>query len=111
MKTALQKLMDDFDAYQLESGKDSITIEKMKEVIAKEYLKKEKEQIIEAYNEGWKNPAKFRENGSPYYYQNTFGDNTEVVGQIEQLCDLDIKTINVKHKFKNYKPNIIIEDI
>ncbi len=76
MKTVLQELMDGFDAYKLVSQKDSITIEKLKEVI-KEYLKKEEQQITTAYKEGWMNPAKFRQHGSEYYYKNLFGDSNE----------------------------------
>ena len=77
MKTVLQELMDDFDAYKLVSQNDSITIEKLKEVITKEYLKKEEQQITTAYKEGWMNPAKFRQCGSEYYYKNLFGDSNE----------------------------------
>ena len=50
MKTPMQALMDSFDEYQRESRNDSITIEKLKEVITNEYLPKEKQLIIDALN-------------------------------------------------------------
>lgn len=70
MKTVLQYLMDSFDAYHLESQNDSITIEKLKEVITKKNLAKEKEQIIEAFNQGlysqMGNKIKYQD-GEQYY--------------------------------------------
>lgn len=45
--TVLQELMSEFEEYQRESKKDSITIEKLIEVITQEFLLKEKEQIID----------------------------------------------------------------
>jgi hypothetical protein len=55
MKTPMQELMDGFDEYQRESQNDSITIEKLKEVITKEFLPKEKQNIIEASNNSYLN--------------------------------------------------------
>jgi len=46
IKTAMQFLMDGFDDYEKESQNNSITIEKLKEVIANEYIEKEKQQLI-----------------------------------------------------------------
>ena len=51
--TAMQELMNSFDDYQKESQNDSITISKLKEVIEKEYLEKEKQNIIDAYDVGY----------------------------------------------------------
>ena len=65
MYTAMQKLMESFDAYQAESQNDSITIEKLKEVISSEYLKIEKQQIIDAYEIVSMNTAE-------QYYNQTF---------------------------------------
>lgn len=86
MKTVLKELMNGFDAYQLESQNDSITIEKLKEVIIKEYLKKEKEQIMYAYESGEKNidfPALHGQgklSDSNKYYDSNFGDKVEEAG-------------------------------
>jgi hypothetical protein len=71
MKTALQELID-FLELELKMG-DFLQLPAYEK--AKSLLEKEKQQIIDAYKEGWKNPSKFREHGSPYYYQKTFGDN------------------------------------
>jgi len=43
--TVLEELMESFDDYQRESQNESITIEKLKEVIKNEFLEKEKKQI------------------------------------------------------------------
>lgn len=45
--TVLQELMSEFEEYQRESRKDSITIEKLIEVITQEFLLKEKDQIMD----------------------------------------------------------------
>jgi hypothetical protein len=46
MKTAMQELMESFDDYQHESHEDSITIEKLKEVISDKFIELEKQQLI-----------------------------------------------------------------
>ncbi len=51
-KTAMQGLMESFDDYERESHNDSIMIEKLKEVINHEYLKLEKQQMIDMHKDG-----------------------------------------------------------
>ena len=53
MKTVLQRLIDSFSDYQHESQNNSIAIEILKDVIAKEYLGLEQEQIENAFEEGY----------------------------------------------------------
>lgn len=48
--TVLEELMESFDDYQRESQNESITIEKLKEVIKNDFLKKEKRQIKDFCN-------------------------------------------------------------
>lgn len=71
MKTAITELIE---KWELEMGSYIPNAPIYKAFIeeAKLKLEKEKQQIIEAYKEGWKNPSKFREHGSAYYYENKF---------------------------------------
>jgi len=48
--TVLEELMESFDDYQRESQEESITIEKLKEVIKNKFLKKEKRQLKDFCN-------------------------------------------------------------
>lgn len=75
MKTVLQELMDGFDNYQLESQNDSITIEKLKEVITEVYLEKEKDQIINAYTDGRMSVITKEIISYKEYYNSKFSDN------------------------------------
>ena len=68
MKTAMQDLID-FLEPELKMH-DFLQLPAYEK--AKDLLEKEKEQITEAYESGWKNPAMFRVHGSPYYYINKF---------------------------------------
>ncbi len=70
MKTVLQEFIE-----QLE--KTIPEIKNGNSVDKSFWLQKEKEQITIAYKEGWKNPAKFRQHGSEYYYKNLFIDSSE----------------------------------
>ena len=68
--TAMQELMNSFDDYQRESQNVSIAISKLKEVIEKEYLKKEKQQTIDVCVEfGMNNDTTNKERGEQYYNQ------------------------------------------
>lgn len=50
--TPMKELMKSFDEYEIDSRNDSITIEKLKEVITNEFLTKEKQVIEDAYEQG-----------------------------------------------------------
>ena len=65
MKTAMQEL--------IEQMHPNFFTEEEK----KFWIEKEKQQIIEAYKQGWKNPSVFRENGSKYYYDNTYDNEAK----------------------------------
>ena len=70
--TAMQELMNSFDDYQKESQNDSITISKLKEVIEKEYLEKEKQQIIDACYSGKSMMSRPGDKTPEQYYKDTF---------------------------------------
>lgn len=70
MKTAMQELYEDLERFKITT--DTISIIDVQRMIGHYANEKEKQQIIEAYKEGWKNPSKFREHGSTYYYENKF---------------------------------------
>ena len=74
MKTAIQEVMDEIE---MEHNNGVEISQKQLWKMLLKAKKKEEEQITTAYKEGWKNPAKFRQNGSEYYYKNLFGDSNE----------------------------------
>ena len=85
MKTAMQELIENLnkeanfinenDSYGDRMWKKGV-IGSIK-IISETFLEKEKKQIIEAYKQGCKNPSVFRENGSKYYYDNTYDNETK----------------------------------
>lgn len=89
MKTAMQELKEDLqesidglpetlrsinDPFVRKTVTDAVLIayKCVLKRIDDEFLEKEKQQFIEAYDEGWKNPSKYRKDGSKYYYKNKF---------------------------------------
>lgn len=53
MQTAIKQMIEAWLQYQVESKSDSITIEKLIEVAEAEYIPLEKEQIKNAFTEGF----------------------------------------------------------
>lgn len=66
MKTALFTLLEEARKYQKESGNDSIRIDLLEQGIKGIYSSLEKQQIIEAYDNGQ------NMNDGEQYYENTF---------------------------------------
>jgi hypothetical protein len=79
MKTAMQELMDalnDLEAVYLQNDwrREVIGINQAKNLIEHIYLKKEKEQIMDAYDAGWSDGVHSIDLNDEYYYE-TFDTN------------------------------------
>lgn len=71
MKTTIQDLMEELD--ELRKTSDSVSVTDIQRMLFNQ-LKKEKQQIIEAYNEG---SIFHYELSAEYYYMNTFNTSAE----------------------------------
>jgi hypothetical protein len=79
MKTAMQELMDalnDLETVYLQNDwrREVIGINQAKNLIEYIYLKKEKEQIMDAYDAGWSDGVHSIDLNDEYYYE-TFDTN------------------------------------
>jgi hypothetical protein len=79
MKTAMQELMDalnDLEAVYIQNDwrREVIGINQAKNLIEYIYLKKEKEQIMDAYDAGWSDGVHSIDLNDEYYYE-TFDTN------------------------------------
>ena len=79
MKTAMQELMDalnDLETVYLQNDwrREVIGINQAKNLIEYIYLKKEKEQIMDAYDEGWSDGSNDKDLNAEYYFE-TFNTN------------------------------------
>jgi hypothetical protein len=74
MKTAMQELMDalnDLEAVYIQNDwrREVIGINQAKNLIEYIYLKKEKEQIMDAYDAGWSDGVHSIDLNDEYYYE------------------------------------------
>jgi hypothetical protein len=79
MKTAMQELMDalnDLETVYIQNDwrREVIGINQAKNLIEYIYLKKEKEQIMDAYDAGWSDGVHSIDLNDEYYYE-TFDTN------------------------------------
>jgi hypothetical protein len=79
MKTAIQELMDalnDLETVYIQNDwrREVIGINQAKNLIEYIYLKKEKEQIMDAYDAGWSDGVHSIDLNDEYYYE-TFNTN------------------------------------
>ena len=79
MKTAMQELMDalnDLETVYIKNDwrREVIGINQAKNLIEYIYLKKEKEQIMDAYDEGWSDGSNDKDLNAEYYFE-TFNTN------------------------------------
>lgn len=72
MKTAIQGLIDEIEEYKKESGGDSISIELILVRLKRTYLSVEKQQIIEAYEDGESRGESAGFGNPEEYYNYTF---------------------------------------
>ena len=79
MKTVMQELMDalnDLETVYIKNDwrREVIGINQAKNLIEYIYLKKEKEQIMDAYDEGWSDGSNDKDLNAEYYFE-TFNTN------------------------------------
>jgi hypothetical protein len=87
MKTALQELIEIIKFYEEECVDEDIKIGLTSaKIMAKDYLEKEKEQIIEAYDKGISD-HQWNDYNPEEYYNQTYNQDRELSSDVKNILD------------------------